>query len=199
MNILAFETASSVCGVALFIDSKIAYKDEINKSKIHGQRLPIITKNILQDSKIRIKDLDGIAISSGPGSYTGLRIGMSFAKGLAASNSLPFIPVSTLLAMNYGINERYDYSIMLHSHAEYIYSQHYANGKPISEVVFGKYEFNKDELIYGFNLEKLDIYFVLSPPSVEAVGILSIEHFESWKKEKISAVIPNYVTDIKNI
>ena len=41
MNILAFETASSVCGVALFIDGKMACKDEINKFKIHGQRLPI--------------------------------------------------------------------------------------------------------------------------------------------------------------
>tara|TARA_Y100000590_G_scaffold459938_1_gene618166 strand:+ start:93 stop:692 length:600 start_codon:yes stop_codon:yes gene_type:complete len=199
MNILAFETASSVCGVALFIDGKMAYKDEINKFKIHGQRLPIITKNILQDSKIKIKDLDGIAISSGPGSYTGLRIGMSFAKGLAASNSMPLIPVSTLLAMNYSINERHNYCIMLHSHSEYVYSQHYANGKPISDVVFKKYTFNKDELIYGFNLDKLDIDFVLSPPSVEAVGILSIENFTSWKKQKISGVIPNYITGIKNI
>ena len=197
MNILAFETASSICGAALFVDSKMAYKDEINKSKIHGERLPIITKNILQDSKIQIKDIDGIAISSGPGSYTGLRIGMSFAKGLAASNSLPLIPVPTLLAMNYGINnERNNYCIMLHSHKEYIYSQHYAYGKPVSEVVFEKYAFKKDELIYGFNLEKLGVNFSSSPPSVEAVGILSIEHFANWKKENINEVVPNYVASI---
>ena len=54
-------------------------------------------------------------------------------------------------------------------------------------------------IIEQINLDKLDIDFILSPPSVEAVGILSIENFTSWKKQKISGVIPNYITGIKNI
>ena len=83
MNILSIESASTVCGTALFCDDKMVEIDEITKPRIHGERLPFIVDNILTNHSMAVVDLDGIAVSEGPGSYTGLRIGMSLAKGLA--------------------------------------------------------------------------------------------------------------------
>ena len=102
MNILAIESASTVCGTALFINDKMVEIDEIIKPRIHGERLPVIIDNILKKNKIEVADLDGIATSEGPGSYTGLRIGMSLAKGLAvttgiiANSSLRDINIETI-------------------------------------------------------------------------------------------------------
>ncbi|SVE28195.1 uncharacterized protein METZ01_LOCUS481049, partial [marine metagenome] len=56
--------------------------------------------NLLSTNSVNITQLDGIAVSSGPGSYTGLRIGMSLAKGLAAAGNIPIVQIPTLLAMN---------------------------------------------------------------------------------------------------
>ena len=196
MNIIALETASTICGVALFMDDEIIDKYEINKPKTHSQSLPIIIKNLLHENRIKITNLDGIAISAGPGSYTGLRIGMSFSKGLAASSKLPIIPVPTLSGINYNINVEGNYCIMLHSHKEYVYLQNYFSGKAMTEVFFVDYKSKKNELIYGFNLDSLDVDFVLAPPSVEAVGKLAIERFMDWKEEEINKVTPNYITSI---
>ena len=100
MNILAIESASTVCGVALFLTNQLVELDEIDQPRIHGKRLPVIIHNILNNHSTSIDQLDGIAISSGPGSYTGLRIGMSIARGLAAAGEIPLIPVPTLFSMN---------------------------------------------------------------------------------------------------
>ena len=196
MNIIALETSSTICGIALFMDDEVINKYEINKPKSHGEKLPIIINDLLNEHKVNIADLDGIAISAGPGSYTGLRIGTSFAKGLAASNKLPIIPVPTLLSMNYNIDREGDYCIMLHSHKENVYLQNYCSGTAMSEVVFMDYRFNKNELVYGFNLDSLNINFVITPPCVESVGMLAIEIFMDWKEEKINEVTPDYITSI---
>lgn len=196
MNIIAIETASTICGVALFMDDEIINKHEINKPKIHGKKLPIIIKNLLNENKVNVTDLDGIAISAGPGSYTGLRIGMSFSKGLAASSKLPIIPVPTLLGINYNIDREGDYCIMLHSHKEYVYLQNYCSGRAVSEVFFIDHRSDKSELVYGFNLDSLNIKFILAPPCVEAVGKIAIEKFVDWKENKINEVTPNYITSI---
>ena len=196
MNILALETASTICGVSLFLDKKMIDLDEINKPKIHGQRLPIIVKQILERNKVKLNDLDGIAISIGPGSYTGLRIGLSFSKGLATSGNLPLIPIPTLSAINYNINLEGEYSIMLHSHKEYVYLQDYSSGIAQNEVIFTDYKLKKNKLIFGFNLDHLNLDFNLAPPSSEAIAKIAIENFTKLKEDKIYKVIPNYITSI---
>ena len=96
MNLLAIESASTVCGVALFIDGQLKELNEITKPKIHGERLPVIVENLLSSQSMNKIRLNGIAISSGPGSYTGLRIGMNLAKGLAVSMKIPILMIPML-------------------------------------------------------------------------------------------------------
>ena len=157
MNILAIETASTVCGVALFIGNEIREKDEVNQSRIHGKKLPIIVDSILKNHLINANELDGVAISAGPGSYTGLRIGMNFTRGLVASSKIPIIPVPTLSSINFTIQHNGEYSVMLHSHKNYVFAQCFNSGQHISEITFEKCKPKKNEIIYGFNLEELGI------------------------------------------
>ena len=196
MNIIAIESTTTICGVALFINNEIKDMDEINQSKVHSQRLPLIVESMLNNHLININELDGIAISSGPGSYTGLRIGMSFAKGLAFSGNIDIIPVPTILAINYLIKQKGKYWIVLHSHKDYVYSQYYDSGTPQTEIIFEKFQPRKKEIIYGFNLEKLCNDFILTPPTVKSVGKLALQEYESLKKDNSSQIIPNYVSNI---
>ena len=128
MNILAIESSSTVCGAALFINNNLVEIDEINQPRIHGERLPLVVHEVLSNHSISVTDLDGIAVSSGPGSYTGLRIGMSLAKGLAMAGNIPIIPVPTLEVMNRGIFREGVYWVLLHSHKDVVFAQRYDSG-----------------------------------------------------------------------
>lgn len=96
MTLLAIETAYDVCGVALINDDGIKALEEQVAPRRHNELLAVSTERLLTRCGCRLRDLDAIAVSLGPGSYTGLRIGMSYAKGLAYGAQLPVIPVPTL-------------------------------------------------------------------------------------------------------
>ena len=195
MNILAIESASTICGVALFLNNKLIELDEIDQPKIHGTRLPVIIHEILNNHSVNIDQLDGIAISSGPGSYTGLRIGMSLARGLAASGEIPIIPVPTLFSMNENIQQKGIYWLMLHSHKNFIYTQRYRSGEPDSEIELEEYQSVKHALIYGYNLENICDDYKSIPPSVKSVGKLALKNCNKWMEEDINQVSPRYITN----
>ncbi len=101
-TILSIETATAVCSVAIGIDGNcIAFK-ETNELRTHSETITVFIDAIVKQSGITYKQLDGVAVSAGPGSYTGLRIGVSTAKGLCYAIEKPLLSVSTLLAMAYG-------------------------------------------------------------------------------------------------
>lgn len=196
MNILAIESASTVCGAALFLNNELIELDEINQPRIHGERLPLVVHNLLSNHSIDVADLDGIAVSSGPGSYTGLRIGMSLAKGLAMAGNLPLIPVPTLEVMNRGIAKDGVYWILLHSHKNMVFAQQFNSGKPDSEIECEPLDPKKYFPRFGFNLDticKPDDY-VLVPMSAQNVGELALKNYDKWANIELSQITPNYVT-----
>jgi tRNA threonylcarbamoyladenosine biosynthesis protein TsaB len=99
-SILCIETSSQVCSVALATQGHIFYK-ESPKPQAHAEALAGLVKDCLAEAGMQFKDLQAIAISEGPGSYTGLRIGTSLAKGLCFALGIPIIPVSTLKIIAY--------------------------------------------------------------------------------------------------
>ena len=195
MNILAIESASAVCGASIFLESKLVELDEIDEPRIHGKRLPVIIHNILNKHTVNIDQLDGIAISSGPGSYTGLRIGMSLVRGLAAAGEIPIIPVPTLFAMNTTIQQKGIYWLMLHSHKNFVYAQRYHSGEPDSEILFEEYQAEKHAPAYGYNLENLCEDYESIPPSAKPVGELALQNYDKWVEVDINKVSPNYITN----
>jgi len=96
MNVLGIETATSICGVGVAgVDGFLADYRFLREYS-HAERLPVITQNMINDIGLTMDQLDGIAVSIGPGSFTGLRIGLGFAKGLAFGLKKPLIAVPTM-------------------------------------------------------------------------------------------------------
>jgi tRNA threonylcarbamoyladenosine biosynthesis protein TsaB len=101
--ILQIETATTSCSVALAIDGNVSAFKQINERNIHAEVITLFIDELITAAGLTYDDLDAIAVSSGPGSYTGLRIGISTAKGLCFALNKPLIAIETLEAMAYGV------------------------------------------------------------------------------------------------
>jgi len=101
--ILHLETSTELCSVALSHGDRCLAVSENSEGRNHATMLTPFINDLLNESNISIHQLDAIAVSSGPGSYTGLRIGLSTAKGLCYGGNIPLIAVSTLQAMCMGL------------------------------------------------------------------------------------------------
>lgn len=101
--ILQIETATIVCSVALTENGSVLAYQEIEQRNAHAESITLFIDGVLKIGNKNYHDLDAIAVSSGPGSYTGLRIGVSVAKGLCFALDVPLIAVETLEAMTDGI------------------------------------------------------------------------------------------------
>lgn len=99
MNLLALETATSVCGVALLRDGVLAEERWIEERYVAAERIFGFIDEVLQRAGVSPGALSGVAVSIGPGSFTGLRISLSVAKGLHAATGMAIIPVPTLEAL----------------------------------------------------------------------------------------------------
>ena len=96
-HILNIETATKNCSVALAVDGKtILCREAAEFGYSHAEKLHVFIEEILAESGLRFKDLSAIGVSQGPGSYTGLRIGISAAKGLCFALDIPLVAVETL-------------------------------------------------------------------------------------------------------
>lgn len=95
--LLGIETSTKNCSIALFKDGvQLGAQDERGDRFVHGERLHVMIQELLQEHDAIPKDLSGIIVGEGPGSYTGLRIGTSTAKGLAFALNIPMYAVPTL-------------------------------------------------------------------------------------------------------
>jgi tRNA threonylcarbamoyladenosine biosynthesis protein TsaB len=103
--VICLETATNLCSVALCDSAGVISLRESNESKSHASTLTLFIGEILKEHGIRAHDLEAVAVSKGPGSYTGLRIGVSVAKGIAYGASIPLIGIETTLSMFWGIND----------------------------------------------------------------------------------------------
>ena len=103
MPILCIETATGVCSVALAGKEEILAEFSLSVEKAHSKHLASMVQELLVSESVQVNDLKAVAISKGPGSYTGLRIGTSFAKGVCFAAQIPLIAVNTLDAMVAGI------------------------------------------------------------------------------------------------
>ena len=101
--ILCIETATSVCSVALCDREKVIAVAEAQEGTSHASMLTVLAGRLLSEAGITPSSLEAVAVSKGPGSYTGLRIGVSVAKGIAWGSGIPLIAVNTLRAMCYGL------------------------------------------------------------------------------------------------
>ncbi len=112
MNILAIDTSSELATVAIEAFGE-HYSEEQEGFRQHAQLLLPMVERLLQRAEISFRELNGIAFGRGPGSFTGLRIACSVAKGLAYAHDLPLYPVSSLAAINNEVQQVAPYSHVL--------------------------------------------------------------------------------------
>ena len=99
MKVLGIETATEVCAAAIVSDGHVVAESSVAKKNTHAEKLLVLISTVLEEAAATIDGIDGIAVSIGPGSFTGLRIGLSVAKGLAYAASKPLVAVPTLVAL----------------------------------------------------------------------------------------------------
>lgn len=104
--VLCIETATNLCSVALCSREQVISVRESTEIKSHASMLTVFIDEMLKGNRIRARDLEAIAVGKGPGSYTGLRIGVSVAKGIAFAASLPIVGIETTLSMFWGMRSR---------------------------------------------------------------------------------------------
>lgn len=143
MNILAIDTSTNVLGIGLVNDEKVIAEYITNIKRNHSTRVLPTIEFLLNDCGYKIKDIDKIVVAKGPGSYTGLRIGVTVAKSLAWTLKKPLVGVSSLKVM--------------------ASSSHYFNGliSPIMDarrgsIFTGLYEFVDGELIQVIEDQHID-------------------------------------------
>lgn len=136
--ILAFETSENICGVCIYFSDEKYFSSAVNLKHSHSEMIFEITDSLFKLAGIKPPDLDSIAVSEGPGSFTGLRIGLSAAKGMAYGAKLSIIPVPTYEALAYQLSSE------LKENDEFIIS----NKVNKDEVFFSKFQIKGNNYIF---------------------------------------------------
>lgn len=105
LPILGIETSGELCSVALMVNEKNFYQFNILEKHIHSKKIINLIDLLLKEADIELAKLSHIAVSIGPGSFTGLRIGLTTAKGIGFGSNLPIVPVPTFDAMALQVSE----------------------------------------------------------------------------------------------
>ena len=101
--ILCIETSTKACSVALAKNGELlALKESIDQDYSHAEQLNLFIEEVMKQAELEFSKLDAISVSKGPGSFTGLRIGVSTAKGLAYALNIPLLSIETLKSMAVG-------------------------------------------------------------------------------------------------
>ena len=103
MKVLALDSSAKACSVAITDDNRILGSFFINTALTHSQTLVPMIDSVLKSTNTALEDIDRIAVSAGPGSFTGVRIGVSAVKGIAMPLNKPCVSISTLESMPYNV------------------------------------------------------------------------------------------------
>ena len=197
MNIIAIETATDICGIALIQDGECLEKVEKQIPKKHAEQLPVFYETLMNFSNYNKLKVNAIAVSIGPGSFTGLRVGLGYAKGLAFAKSVPIIPVPTLYAIGANSKVNGEYSVLLYSHRDIVYSQDFKKNRAFSEpraIQWEKIDHSKQIFHYGCEkLIKQENHQILIPSS-QNVGALAAKNYEAWVVKDPYDLVPNYIS-----
>ena len=172
--LLAIETSDSVCGACVYYNEEKYFSSKLILKHSHAEKLFDVIKSVLDMALITQDDLKMIAVSNGPGSFTGLRIGMSAVKGMAEALSIPVIPVPTFEALALQI------STFLPENSEFIIS----NKVGRDELYFAKFQIIGNSYIFKEELKIIPVLELNSFP--EDVPIFG-NGFESRSEKNINS------------
>ena len=204
MILLGIESSSRKLSVGLMKDKIFS---ELSSEKINdtANSLPILSKQIINKALLSFEDLDAICISAGPGSFTGLRIGMSYAKGIALALNIPIVPISTFDSLAHD-NTVKKLSVLIYSHGNTFYKCEYnlKNGK-LSKSTEPKVILKENVLKLSHNivfngpqnifedLKAHNLKIEFKELSVENIIKISQKNFRLLKTKSLDNLVPEYV------
>ena len=213
--ILNLETATTNCSVCIARGSEIlALREDDTPNYSHSEQLHVFIKECLEEAGLKTSDLDAVAVSKGPGSYTGLRIGVSAAKGLCYSLDIPLISIPTLKSIASQFNAgKTDYIIpVLDARRMEVYSAVFdanlnevreTKAEIIGENAFKKYYVGNTVHILGSGAEKIEStltssnisYDLNAQPSSKGMVTLSDAKYDLKDFEDVAYFEPYYLKD----
>jgi len=213
--ILHLETATTNCSVSISKDDEIVVLKENNAASYsHSEQLHVFIKEALKEASLSFSDLDAVAISKGPGSYTGLRIGVSAAKGICFSLDIPLISIPTLQSMARQVDLKPGELVIpaLDARRMEVYSCVYNNNyqevretraEIINEESFVEYLGENEVYVVGSGAEKCRgvlqhpnfIFDESVVPSAKDMVSMAFEKYESKQFEDVAYFEPYYLKD----
>jgi tRNA threonylcarbamoyladenosine biosynthesis protein TsaB len=211
--ILNIETATKNCSVALAKEGKtILCKEIAEEGYSHAERLHVFIEEILNETGIRFGDLSAVAVSQGPGSYTGLRIGISAAKGLCYAMSIPLIAVDTLKVLASQVNVTDGLIVpMIDARRMEVYSAVFSaslekNRKVLAEIITEDSFIDIEETVYFVGdcnekcktvLTKNNFVFLdaIKFPSANEMSSLSFDKYKKSDFVDVAYFEPYYLKD----
>lgn len=215
-KILGLETSTKICSVAISDGNKLLALKEEGGEYSHSEKLTVFIQDVLKEAGLELKNVDAVAVSKGPGSYTGLRIGVSVAKGLCYALNKPLIAVDTLqaMALKMSLTEKSDlFCPMIDARRMEVYTALYdganrivepVSAKIIDEISFAAELNNKKVVFFGDGADKCKEILGSNPnaifsdkglPSAKFINQIALEKFSKKEFEDVAYFEPYYLKD----
>lgn len=220
--ILCIETGTDICSVGLARDGELVSLRESDEGRDHAKNVAVFVDELLRENDVAAEELSAVAVGMGPGSYTGLRIGVSFAKGLCYGLQIPLVAVGSLDSMVQVAREDYEAGIidveswddavlcpMVDARRMEVYTQMFdTKGEPLNEVKaeivaedsFAEWRNGRPFVIFGNGAAKCqevltDAILINVTPSARGLAALAHQRFKAGKTEDIAYFEPFYLKD----
>ena len=220
--ILCIETGTDICSVGLARDGELVSLRESDEGRDHAKNVAVFVDELLRENDVAAEELSAVAVGMGPGSYTGLRIGVSFAKGLCYGLQIPLVAVGSLDSLVQVAREDYEAGIidveqwddavlcpMVDARRMEVYTQMFdAKGQSLNEVKaeiiaedsFAEWRNGRPFVIFGNGAAKCqdvltDAILVNVTPSARGLAALAHQRFEAGQTEDIAYFEPFYLKD----
>ena len=220
--ILCIETGTDICSVGIARDGELLSLRESDQGRDHAKNLAVFIDELLRETSIRPDELDAVAVGMGPGSYTGLRIGVSFAKGMCYGLNIPLLAVGSLDALAQVAIEDHEAGIMniegwndavlcpmVDARRMEVYAQIFdvkcnqlsnVSAEVITEDSFAQWRKERKMIIFGNGAAKCqellpDAAYISVVPSARGLARLAHQRYEEGKFEDIAYFEPFYLKD----
>jgi tRNA threonylcarbamoyladenosine biosynthesis protein TsaB len=209
--ILAIESSGNNCSIALFSEVLLA-QYSINFNNSHDKYLAELTRRILNDFSLEVSELSAVAVSAGPGSFTGIRIGGALAKSLCFDSPPVLIAVPSMDALAYGYvqlaNDKINKEILVltPSHKNLYFARKFANDfSALSEIEVVEKEnipqmISDDTIVIGSGAQAININIgseLFLSPTAHYVGLLGMKYFSEGKSTAGADYLPLYIQDFE--
>ena len=210
MKILGIETSVKQSSAAIVVEND-SYEVFSDIKKDAAKSLPFIVENVLNKAQSSFNDIDGIAISMGPGSFTGLRVGLSYVKGLSLALDIPIVPISTFESMINIVkpNPGKVIQTIIHSHGNALYIAQYISKDELyvldsvpKIIDINDLECKKDmSIIYVGPNQIVDQLNIKEMNNIQltalSIASLGYNNYDFLKTKSINNLAPNYIGSFK--